>query len=571
MLICDGVFETWSSPRTTCVIPSSQSSTGEAKLYVGRPSDRTMTRSESCAFWNSILPLTASSQAVTPSSGIRNRIAPSSSYAFPSAASLRASSWQRSIRSSWNVIEPSQSMPSHVSERWICSTDSATSRLVSVFSIRSRHSPPRPRAKSQLKRKVRTPPMWRRSVGIGGMRTRTLMRAPRRRRLPPGEAGLRRRLTPLAAGRCALGASPYLGVLSSRLGLASFSSGAREARRRPKLTRRSRGHSHSLLGCTARSGVGLDQIVAVTRRSALASFECFLNDGRNREERQSSPEEGGDGDFVGCVVGTGIGSTLLAGPPGERKHRECLEVRGLELEHEPGREVERLDRRRRALRIRERVRDGHPHVGIAEMGEGCAVPEAHQRMHDRGRVHDDLDALVGQREQEMRLDQLEALVGERRRVDRDLGAHGPGWMRERFLRSYGAELVAVSAAKGPTGSRQDERLDCLLCPAFEALEGGAVLAVHGQQQPPTPLPRGQRELAGDDEALLVRKRELNASLQRPESRIEPGEADDGVQDDLRLCALQQLGQVAADLAADRAGRAEDGHSLHRISVRPTRP
>ena len=30
--ICFGVFEMWSSPRRTCVIPSSQSSTGEAKL-----------------------------------------------------------------------------------------------------------------------------------------------------------------------------------------------------------------------------------------------------------------------------------------------------------------------------------------------------------------------------------------------------------------------------------------------------------------------------------------------------------------------------------------------------------
>ena len=29
---CFGVFETWSSPRMTCVIPSIQSSSGEAKL-----------------------------------------------------------------------------------------------------------------------------------------------------------------------------------------------------------------------------------------------------------------------------------------------------------------------------------------------------------------------------------------------------------------------------------------------------------------------------------------------------------------------------------------------------------
>ena len=53
--------------------------------------------------------------------------------------------------SSWKVTSPSQSSPSHASDRWICSTDSSTSRLVSVFSIRSRNSPASWRAKSQLK------------------------------------------------------------------------------------------------------------------------------------------------------------------------------------------------------------------------------------------------------------------------------------------------------------------------------------------------------------------------------------------------------------------------------------
>src|SRR5438094_8689465 len=77
------------------------------------------------------------------------------------------------MRSSWKVTGPSQSIPSQRSDSWICSTDSATSRLVSVFSIRSRHSPPCWRAKSQLKRKVRTPPMCRKPVGLGAMRTRT--------------------------------------------------------------------------------------------------------------------------------------------------------------------------------------------------------------------------------------------------------------------------------------------------------------------------------------------------------------------------------------------------------------
>jgi hypothetical protein len=79
------------------------------------------------------------------------------------------------MTSSWNVVSPSHSMPSQRSDRSIWSTDSSISRLVSVFSMRRRHSPPRPRAKSQLKRNVRTPPMCRKPVGDGAIRTRTDM------------------------------------------------------------------------------------------------------------------------------------------------------------------------------------------------------------------------------------------------------------------------------------------------------------------------------------------------------------------------------------------------------------
>src|SRR6478672_10609261 len=75
------------------------------------------------------------------------------------------------MRSSWNVTSPSQSTPSQRSDSWICSVAVSTSRLVSVFSIRSRNSPPSWRAKSQLKSAVWTPPMWRKPVGLGAKRT----------------------------------------------------------------------------------------------------------------------------------------------------------------------------------------------------------------------------------------------------------------------------------------------------------------------------------------------------------------------------------------------------------------
>ena len=87
---------------------------------------------------------------------------------------------------------------------------------------------------------------------------------------------------------------------------------------------------------------------------------------------------------------------------------------------------------------------------------------------------------------------------------------------------------------------------------LEALERGGVLAVDREEQAAAPLVRREREVAGRDEALLVGERERDAALERPERRAEAGEADDRVEDDVRLGALEQLGQVAADLRVSGA-------------------
>ncbi len=55
--------------------------------------------------------------------------------------------------------------------------------------------------------------------------------------------------------------------------------------------------------------------------------------------------------------------------------------------------------------------------------------------------------------------------------------------------------------------------------------------------------RGKRKLAGRDEALLVREREVDAALERPEGRGNPREADDGVEDDVGPRPLEELGEI----------------------------
>ena len=83
--------------------------------------------------------------------------------------------------------------------------------------------------------------------------------------------------------------------------------------------------------------------------------------------------------------------------------------------------------------------------------------------------------------------------------------------------------------------------------------------VDRQQQASSPLLRAQRELAGGDEALLVREGERDPALQRPQRGADAGEADDGVEDDVRLGRLEQPSQLAADLdVLDGMGGREPG-------------
>jgi hypothetical protein len=74
-----------------------------------------------------------------------------------------------------------------------------------------------------------------------------------------------------------------------------------------------------------------------------------------------------------------------------------------------------------------------------------------------------------------------------------------------------------------------------------------MLAVDRKEKPSPTLLRGYRELAGRDEALLVRERQRHAALERPQRRANAGEADDGVEHDVGVASLQEHTRISADL------------------------
>ena len=202
----------------------------------------------------------------------------------------------------------------------------------------------------------------------------------------------------------------------------------------------------------ARRGRLSSRSVDVASGSSSAAASVSPTTSGIAEEGQPAGEERSDGDLVRGVVDARRGAAL---PPAARASASSgnVSVSGGENSQRERGQVERCERRRGALGVRERVRDRHAHVRIAEVRERGAVAEADERMDDRRRLDRDLDPVVGNAEEEVRLDHLEPLVRERRGVDRDLRAHAPGRMRERLLGRDVLELGARPAAERPAASR----------------------------------------------------------------------------------------------------------------------
>ena len=97
-------------------------------------------------------------------------------------------------------------------------------------------------------------------------------------------------------------------------------------------------------------------------------------------------------------------------------------------------------------------------------------------MDDALRMDDDLDRVVVDIVQPVRLDDLQALVRERRRVDRDLRAHRPGRVAEGLLRVT-VDEVRRAVEERAARCRQDQRRDPRHRLADEALPDRRVLRV----------------------------------------------------------------------------------------------
>ncbi len=206
-----------------------------------------------------------------------------------------------------------------------------------------------------------------------------------------------------------------------------------------------------------------------------------LEQDRDLVEPDGAGEEPFHRDVVGGDQRGGRPAADPAGLARDAQRRESCLVGRTELEPARGHQIRWCRRRPESLRIGEGVLDGKSHVGGAQLGLQRAVDELDGRVHDALGMDDDLDRVVADIVQPVCLDHLQPLVGERRRVDRDLGAHRPRRVAERLLGGDRGQVRGGRVEERSAGGREQESRDRRELLSRERLPDRRVLGVDRTQ------------------------------------------------------------------------------------------
>ena len=183
---------------------------------------------------------------------------------------------------------------------------------------------------------------------------------------------------------------------------------------------------------------------------------------RDAHEGDTTFEEGGYGDLVGCVEGDGGLSAGFGGLVGEAEAGEAGEVGLGEVQLAQGGEVEGegfLLGYGYALGVGEGVEDGEAHVRDGDLGEDAAVDEFDEGVDGGLGVDGGADLRRGQGEEAAGFDDLEALVHHGGGVDGDALAHDPGGVLEGLLGCDVLEVGQGGVAEGASGGGEPDLPD----------------------------------------------------------------------------------------------------------------
>ena len=259
-------------------------------------------------------------------------------------------------------------------------------------------------------------------------------------------------------------------------------------------------------------------------------------------EAEPGIEKGIHRDLIGRVQHGGQGPPHGAGMAGEVDRGKVVHTWCLEMQRANLGKIERLEVVGHAVRPGYRVLDGEAHVAVAELCDDAVVGKLDHAVHDALRVHDDLNLVHGHVEEPFGLDHFQPLVEKGGAVDGDLAAHGPGGVLQGLGHGDGGKLIGRQLAEGAAAGGEEDALNAAVAMAFQTLEDGVVLAVHGQDVHAFAFGGLSDSLAGHDEDFLAGHGQVHAALDGGQGRSQARSAHDGHQHHVGIGFIDEIHQ-----------------------------
>ena len=261
-------------------------------------------------------------------------------------------------------------------------------------------------------------------------------------------------------------------------------------------------------------------------------------------------QEGIDGDLVGGIENARHGAARLTGALGQCKAAEGIHIGSIKGELTQLAEVDTRCRRIPAFGIREGKLDGNTHVGSTEMRHHGAIGELDHGVNLGLTLHDDVDKVEIAAEQMHGLDTLQTLVHKGGGVNRDLGTHSPGGMRQGIGTRHAIELVTRAAKERATRAGEPNAVGFARILPQIALVDGRMLRVDRNKL--TWLRQRHKQIAADDERLFVGKSKALVRGQGRMARLEtrrPHNGNKHAVDIIATCKLADSLRTNAELGA----------------------
>src|SRR5271169_29070 len=202
--------------------------------------------------------------------------------------------------------------------------------------------------------------------------------------------------------------------------------------------------------------IGGENVIDGRERGARTASEYGFDDLRNAEEWEAVFEERGHSDFIGGIEGAGKCPALLQRFARKTQARETSRGSFFEVQAAEFRPIEGHLVRPHTGRKRERVLNGHAHIGGSELSENGAVDEFDEGMDGGLRMDDDVDLIGAHSEQPAGFDDLETFVHHGGGIDGDAVAHLPVRMRKGLFCRDARELREGRFAERAAGRGEDQ-------------------------------------------------------------------------------------------------------------------